>query len=307
MRETAEKLRTGSAPVWTLWVALGYLSVVLIWGTTWFAIQTQINGTAPHLAVGLRMALASSIFFLLAIANGVSLRLTRRLAGSVLVHGLCFFGFNYVAVYEGSQYMTSGVVAVVFSVSVPFNIVAEWVLMGTRPRLSSWLAAAVGMFGVALVFSAELETALLIDGVLGGAALVVLAAALVSVGNVLSARLVSGEMTSIGLNAYGMAVGTAAILFWGVVSNADWTLEITPTWLMGYSYLVLIGSVLAFWIYMRILPSIGPLAGAYVVVLSPVVALCISGALEGLQLGVAVVVGAVLLLLGNSILVLRKR
>jgi len=292
---------------WTPWVSAGFALVVVIWGTTWFAIHAQLNGTAPLVSVAIRTAAASALFFLIAIARGERLRLPRETLLAALVPGMCFFGINYLAVYEGSVYLTSGIVAVLFGIAVPFNIVAEWMLAGVKPKLSSWLAAAVGMLGIGLVFSAELEAALRLEGALIGAALVVFAAAVVSVGNVLSARLVAGRISPVALNAYGSAIGACTIVLWGGLSGTDWTLNATPSWGIALAYLILIGSVLAFWIYMTVLPRIGSVAAAYQVVLSPVVALCLSAAFEGLQLGVSVFAGIALLMIGNTLLIRGRR
>jgi drug/metabolite transporter (DMT)-like permease len=131
-------------------------------------------------------------------------------------------------------------------------------------------------------------------------------AVLVSVGNVLSAQLMNSKLSWVYVNAFGMAVGSIAALLWGTFSGGDWTLEITTSWLQGYGYLVIVGSVLAFGIYMQILPIVGTTAGAYVTVLCPVVALGISVVLEGLSLQFTTVAGALLLLLGHSVLVRQK-
>ena len=290
----------------TWWIGLGYLLVVLIWGTTWYGIHTQVNGTSPHLAVASRMGAASIIFFAIAGALRVPLRLTSYQARQVLVQGVCFFGFNYLAVYAGTQYLTSGVVAVLFSIFVPLNILVEWLLYRKRPRLGVVAAAVLGMCGIAMVFSTELQHSSMSGTALWGAALVLFAATLVALGNVLATRLVSFELSPLVVNAYGTAAGTAAILLWGLISGAPWSLTITPTWLTGLSYLVVIGTVLAFGVYMKILPLIGSVAGAYVAVLSPIIAIGISSVLEGLPLTAVTFAGVVLLLIGHSLLASNK-
>ncbi len=291
----------------TWWLRLGYLLVVVISGTTWYGIHTQVNGTSPHLAVAARMGTASIIFFAIAGALRVPLRLTSYQTRQVLIQGVCFFGLNYLAVYAGAQYLASGVVAVLFSIFVPLNIVIEWALYGKRPRLVVVVAAVTGMCGIAMVFSAELQRASFSDQALWGAALVLFSATLVALGNVLATRLMSSELSPLVLNAYGTAAGTAAILLWGLISGASWSLVITPTWLTGLSYLVLIGTVLAFGVYMKILPLIGSVAGAYVAVLSPIVAIGISSVLEGLPLTAVTMVGVVLLLIGHSLLAAQRK
>jgi drug/metabolite transporter (DMT)-like permease len=289
------------------WVGLGYLLVVLIWGTTWYGIHTQVNGTSPHLAVAFRMGAASVVFFAIATARRIPLRLTSFQARQVLIQGVCFFGLNYLAVYAGTQYLTSGVVAVLFSILVPLNIFVEWLLYGVRPRLVVVAAAVIGVIGIATVFSTELQRAVFSGTAVWGAVLVLFAATLVALGNVLATRLASSELSPLVINAYGTAAGTVSILLWGLISGASWSMTITTPWLIGLSYLTLIGTVLAFGIYMTILPIVGSVAGAYVAVLSPIVAIAISSVLEELPLTAATFVGAVLLLIGHSLLAARRR
>ena len=294
-----------SAP-WSLAVSLGYAAVVLIWGTTWYGIHTQVNGTSPQVGVALRMAAASLIFLAIAAATRQSLRLTAAHYKLIGIQGLCFFGLNYLAVYAGTQYLTSGVVAVIISVTVPLNIFVEWVVYGARPKFALIIAAAVGMCGISLVFSGELSGALANQGAAWGASLVVVAAALIAVGNIVSAHLMSARLSWVSVNALGMAVGSAAVLVWGVASGASWQLELDLSWLSGYVYLVVIGSVAAFGIYMKILPAVGATAGAYTTVLSPVVALLISALLEGFELQPTIYVGVILLLLGHTLLIRQR-
>jgi drug/metabolite transporter (DMT)-like permease len=139
-----------------------------------------------------------------------------------------------------------------------------------------------------------------------GAGIVAASAILVAIGNVVAARLMDARVGWMTVNAFGMAAGSAAVLVWAVVTGAPWVLEPTATWLAGYLYLVVLGSVVAFGIYMRILPTIGTTAGAYVTVLSPVLALVVSAWLEGLELRPMIYAGVVLLLIGHSLLIRQR-
>ena len=289
-----------------LWVTAGYVLVVLIWGTTWFAVHTQVNGTAPQVAIALRLGAASLIFFAIAAAMRLKLALPPRELALTAMQGVCFYGANYIGIYLAAQYLTSGVLAVVFSVSVPFNIVADRVVNGTRPRPSVIAAALIGVLGIALAFAHEREHALAAENASRGAALAVAGAAFVSIGNVVAARLAATSLGAVRMNAYGFAFGTLITLLWGATNGVPWTLEVTPAWLAGFAYLLLVSSVLALWVYLKILPIVGAVAGAYVVVLSPALAIAISAAFEDLPLGPLTFVGVALLLAGHSLLVRRR-
>ncbi len=290
-----------------LWVVLGYCTVVLIWGTTWFAVRTQVNGTSPHVAVVLRLVCASVIYFSLLAISGRPMRLRREQIRHVLIQGVCFYGINFVAVYSASQYLTSGVLAVVFSVMVPFNILAQWLVERRWPRLPLVVAALIGCIGIALVFGHELAGTALSAEIYRGAALAVTAAVTVAVGNVVAANLMTTDIGMLRLNAYGFGIGALAIVLWGFVSGASWSIELSPSWLAGFGYLTLIGSVAAHGIYISLLPEVGVIAGAYIVVLAPVIAVGISAIFEDFKLGLTTVAGVVLLLVGHSILVIRGR
>ena len=289
-----------------LWVTAGYVLVVLIWGTTWFAVHTQVNGTAPQVALALRLGIASVIFFAIAAAMRLRLWLPPRELALTAAQGVCFYGVNYICIYLAAQHLTSGVLAVVFSVSVPFNIVADRIVNGARAEPKVIGAALIGVLGIALVFAHELEHALAAENAILGAALAVAGAAFVSIGNVVAARLAGGSLGAVRMNAYGFGFGTLIVLVWGATNGVPWTLELTPAWVAGFAYLLLVSSVLALWVYLKILPIVGAVAGAYVVVLSPVFAIAISAVFEDLPLGPLTFVGVALLLAGHSLLVKRR-
>ena len=307
MNETISHAAALPRPMHRLWIVIGYLTVVLIWGTTWIALGTQVEGTAVHVAVALRLGCASLIFFGLISALRLPWRLRRDQLRTVLVQGVCFYGVNFVAVYSASQYLTSGVLAVVFSISVPFNLLVGWLIERKRPALATVIAALMGISGIGLVFGTELAQTTLSTEVFRGAALAVFGAATVAVGNVLLAGATATEIGMLRVNAYGFAVGTIAILAWGIVSGSTWSLTITAGWLAGFAYLLLVGSVLALAIYIKILAKVGYVAGAYVVVLSPVIALAISSLFEGYTVGPMTALGVCLLLAGHSLLITRGR
>ena len=66
-------------------VALPFLTISLIWGSTWFVITGQIDGVPPAWSVAWRFVLATLAMFALAIATGNPPGMPRR------VHGLALF------------------------------------------------------------------------------------------------------------------------------------------------------------------------------------------------------------------------
>ena len=109
-----------------------YVTTVLIWGTTWIAIEYQIGVVSPALSVAYRFALAAALVFAWAWLTGHRLRFPRHTHGLLLAMGLCLFSTNFFLFYHAAAYLTSGLLAVVFSLAVPLNIINGWILLGRR-------------------------------------------------------------------------------------------------------------------------------------------------------------------------------
>ena len=285
-------------------VPLLFVTVVLIWSTTWYGIKLQTNGTPPVLSVGLRFAIAASLlmaWMFITNQQEISLRAFRLVA----LQGFLFFGLTYGLEYTGMQYMTSGLVALVFSSILLFNLLNEWLWFGRRPARPTLIAAILGIVGLLLIFLPEWSKPQ--DEHIGlGIALVLAAAFCASLGNVIGGKLLGEGTSVVAMNAYAMATGATFCLGWAAVNN-EWSgLLLTESYIGALLYLSLIGSVVAWGLYFVLMRDIGPSRAAYAAVAVPAIALLISTVMEGYSWSVHSVLGLLLVLVGN-VLILRVR
>src|SRR2546426_1892988 len=75
------------------------------------------------------------------------------------LQGFLLFGVNYMCVYLAETEITSGLVAVAFSLLVILNIVGTRVFFGTPLKPSALLGAVLGIGGIGLVFLPEIGRA----------------------------------------------------------------------------------------------------------------------------------------------------
>ena len=92
-----------------------YASASLIWGSTWLAIKLQLDQVPPILSVSYRFCLASVILLIYCRLRGKRLHFSRRDHWFMILQGFSLFGLSYCGSYLATAYMTSGLVAVVFS------------------------------------------------------------------------------------------------------------------------------------------------------------------------------------------------
>jgi drug/metabolite transporter (DMT)-like permease len=216
------------------------------------------------------------------------------------------FCLSYLAVYRAETFLVSGLVAVGYSASPLVNIVISRLAFGTPATRGVVVGGLLGVAGIALVFSPALSRVQASPGVLAGALLTAGAVLTSGVGNVFATRLDRLGVNVAQKMAWGMAYGSAGSALFALASGEGLTFSAEPSYLISLLYLAVFGSILAFAAYLTLLERVGAARAGYVGVMVPVVALAISGAVEGFAWGPSTFLGVAVVVAGNLV-VLRAR
>lgn len=270
-----------------------------IWGSTWLAIKFQLGVVAPEWSVAMRFALAALLLAAWCAFTRRALFFTARAHVFLALQGMLLFGFNYLAVYWAEQYATSGLVAVLFSTIVFMNPIGARLVFGTPISPRMLFAGVIGVVGVALLFLPELIHA----GEGGSAALGVLfglvATAIASGGNLMAMRNHAAGIPVLTGNAWAMAYGAMTAAIVALLVGAPWSFDWRAPYLVSLLYLAVFGSIVAFAAYLTLLTQLGSATGAYVSVVTPVVAMLLSSLFEGYRWTPVAALGGVLAVAGN--------
>lgn len=220
--------------------------------------------------------------------------------------GLLLFGINYWLSYSATLYITSGLVAVVFSTIVFFNIFNGFVFLKTKIRINVLFSALIGFSGILLVFHNEVLNFDFSSNNTKGFVFAISGALIASLGNITSARNQINKMPVIQSNAYGMLYGAIIMLFIAIFTGIPFNFDFSFTYILSLSYLSVFGSIVAFSAYLTLLGNIGADKAAYVTLVFPLIALILSAIFENYQWNTSAIIGIFLVSLGN-ILVLRKK
>ncbi|HMA30311.1 MAG TPA: EamA family transporter [Casimicrobiaceae bacterium] len=276
-----------------------FLIATAIWGSTWLAIKFQLGIVAPEVSVAYRFAIAAVLLAAWCMATGRSLRFSARSHVFIALQGVLLFGLNYIAVYEAERYATSGLVAVLFSTIVFMNPIGARLVFGTRLTAVMLGAAALGVFGVALLFVPELLQARHGGDVALGIVLGLGGTLIATGGNLAAVRNQRAGIPVMSSAAWGMAWGAAAAALVALVQGAPWSFDPRPGYVLSVTYLAVFGSIVAFGAYLTLLGSVGPGPAAYVGIATPVVALLLSTLLEGYRWTLLAAVGVVIAVFAN--------
>jgi len=282
-----------------------YITTVLIWGSTWYAIKLQLGVVDPQLSVAYRFAIAALLLMAWCWIRRKDMHYVARDHVWMAVQGLFLFCTNYAVFYSATELLTTGLVAVVFSTIVVWNIVFGRLFFATPITVRMVLGAGCGLGGLALVFWPEVSNFNLHDQGVYGLFLCIIATVLASLGNMTSARNQKRGLPVLQVNAYGMAYGAVFTFFYAWWTGVPFTWDSSVQYGVSLLYLAVFGSIVAFGAYLTLLGRIGAGRAAYATVLFPVVALSLSVALENYVFTPTAFAGAALVAVGN-ILVLAK-
>lgn len=280
-------------------VFVPFAIVTLIWGSTWTVIRDQLGAVPPTWSVCYRFAIASATMFVVARARGARLRLGARDQAFVFVIGTCIFCLNFNFVYRAEEHVTSGLVAVCFSLLVVWNAVLGRIFFGQAISRPFLLGSAVAMGGIALLFAHELHAAARDPGqVVLGIVFTLIALSFASIANVMQSAERARAMPMASLLAWAMLWGALVNAAYGWATSGPPVMDFRPTYILGALYLGVIASAVAFTLYFEMIRVIGPARGGYVNVLVPVIAMAFSTVLEGYRWSLTAAAGGLLVIAG---------
>ena len=235
----------------------------------------------------------------LAVVAGRLQALDRRGQAICLVQGLCLFCLNFLCFYTASQWIPSGLVAVIFSTATLWNALNARLFFRQRIAANVLLGGALGLAGLGLLFWPELAGHETSRESLLGIGLALLGTLFFSAGNMLSSLQQKAGLKPLTTNAWGMLYGALMLVGICLVSGTPFAFEWNVRYIGSLLYLAIPGSVIGFTAYLTLVGRLGADRAAYCTVLFPVVALNISAWLEGYAWTPAALLGLVLVAAGN--------
>lgn len=283
-----------------------YLTVVLVWGSTWYAIRIQISYLPPELSIFYRALLASLALGGFCKLKGWALRFKAKDHFFFCLMGLSMFSIHFLFVYEAVHYVASGVVAVLTSSASFLNIFHNFIFFGVKPKKSTLAASFIGIVGVILFFLDECVALGAQSQATKGIMLGGIGGLIFSFGGVIVKRNTHARIPVIPSMVWGLVYAALALLVYLIFTATPLAFpRALPYWL-SLLYLVVFGSILAFFCYFELIKLKGPEMAGYVGVVAPLVALLISHFFEGYALSIEHFMG-LLLVMGGNILMLKTK
>ncbi|MDX6750827.1 EamA family transporter [Geminicoccaceae bacterium 1502E] len=279
-----------------------YIYTCLAWSASWLGIRFQLGTVPPELSIAYRFLLAGLVLVLWCLWRRQKLRLPLREHGFVLLQGLFLFGGNYWLFYQAAFYVPTGLMAVVMGAIIAMNMAGARLFFGTALEPRALFGAAMGLAGIALVFLRDLLAFDLSSDGLKGLGLSLAATFCASLGNLVSVRNQRRGLPVVPVNALAMLQAGALTFVLAVTLGSPPVFDWRPGYVISLLYLAIFASAIAFGAYLTLLGRIGAARGAYVLVVTPVLAVLLSALFEDMALRPETAAGIALVLTGNVVI-----
>jgi drug/metabolite transporter (DMT)-like permease len=245
-----------------------FAGVVLLGGANSVAIRFSnvelppFSGAAARFAAAALLMFAAMLFLRLPFPKG------RAFAG-IVVFGVVNFGLSYALIYWGLLEVQAGLAQVVIAIAPLATF-----FLALAHRQESWqlrpiLGSLLAITGIAVVFGEQVSAAVPVLPLLA----IVGAAICAAEATVLAKGIPPVHIVS--LNAVAMAVGTAFLAALALVAGERVTVPTRlDTWL-AFWYLVLVGTVVVFLLFLFVVRRWTASGTSYAFVLSPFVTVAI--------------------------------
>jgi len=278
-------------------VPLAWLTLCVVWSSTWLAIKIGLRDLPPISFVAIRFLIA--IIVLLALSIGRTRLLPRRRNDYIVlaITGILMFAVNYTLLFWAELHVSSGLAAVLQATIPIFGmILAHWMLPDEPLRLQRLSGAIIALGGVAVICGRLLG----FNGTLafwGGVAVVIGAASAAFANVLVKAR--SMQLAPAMLAAWQMIFGIAPLLVLGfAVDGNPARFHWTRTAVFCLLYLAVIGSALTFLLLYWLLPRLTVAQLQSISLITPPGAVMLGWLLGGETFPLSSLLGAALVLAG---------
>jgi len=284
-----------------------YLFLCAVWGSTWLVIKVGLQNLPPLRFAGYRMALACLLLAPFAFRRGGRLP-TRREAAFMALNGFLQIGVSYAFVFTATQWIASGLAALLFATfPIWVGLFAHFLLPEEPLTARTLLAAGLGVAGVAVIEGSALTHALGGEAgpLLAGGALILASAVVSGYSNVLVKKHLGGVAPA--RNVWGQTlVGATFLLLCAGLFERDLPANWTPGAVAALLYLALFGTALTFVGLFWLIPRVPVSVVGTIPLVATLIAVLLGAWILNEKLSARILLGGALILAGVLLAAARR-
>jgi len=270
---------------------VAFLIIVVIAGSNFVAVKYSNEELAPFWGAFLRFIMSSAILFLYAFAKNITIPKGKELKGS-LIYGFLSFGVAYALLYWSLLKVPAGIASISLAIVPLFTFILAMLHGIEKFNSRVLLGSLVAAFGIGVVYKNQLTTNI------PPPALLALIAASVSIAESGVIVKLLPKIHPVSFNAVGMFIGSIVLLIFSIFAEEAKTLPFNLTAIISLAYLVFIGTITLFLLFLYVIRRWTATATSYQLVIAPLVTIALASMLRGESIAAVALIGGVFVIFG---------
>lgn len=279
---------------------LAWISVCIVWGTTYLAIRIGVHDLPPMLFAGLRWILAGTILY-----TFLRIRNYTRPNRSEIIHsgiiGILLLGFGNGLVVFAEQWIPSGLAALIIT-TVPLWLVLFESILPNGSKLNFEIISGIllGLVGIILIFSSDINEFLKAENFLGIAAIIfaVITWALGTLYSKYRKLKTHPLMTA----SFQMLIAGSLQVLLGLVLGETSDIRLNHEGIFAFFYLVIFGSLLGYAAYIYAISYLPISLVSTYAYINPIIALFLGWLILDENINSTIIISTVLIFISVTII-----
>lgn len=289
----------------SLRIALAYLSVFIIWGSTYLAIRVGVQDLPPALFAGVRFVCAGALMLAYGKLRGLPLPDRRGIRDLSITGIFLLIGGNLLVVWA-QKTIPSGLAALIIAIVPLFmSSIDSFMPRGQTLPPIGWFGILVGIAGTAILVSPSLG---LVEGQHldpYGITALLMACVFWSIGSVYSRHHYVKGNVFVNSGVQNFVPGVILVLL-GTIMGEGADFQLTVNGALALVYLIVFGSILGYTSYVYLLRHQPPAKASTYAYVNPVVAIFLGWLILDEVVTLRTIIAALVILAGVAIVQTSK-
>lgn len=281
----------------TIFIALAFFAIYVIWGSTYLLNKIAVRELAPFMLASIRFFTAGILIFIIAKFLRVNLKISIKQLKNTIIAGFLFLTFGNGIVVWALRYVDSGFAALEISAQPLVVLILMRILQGKRITKMAYAGVVLGFIGIFLLVSQkELITK---EGQITGMIMIFLAMLSWAYGSLFVGKADLPKNYFVN-TAYQMIAGGVLLAIGSFIFQENWTSPIDWSADVKWAMLALIifGSIVAFTAFNYLLKEVSPEKVSTSTYVNPIIALILGWLILNEDITVQSIIAAIILLTG---------
>jgi len=284
---------------------LAFIGMSLVWSFSWFAMKLQVDSiVAVEVSLFYRFFAVACLMTILCVATKKRLKPFKTEYKNFALIALTNFSLNFVIAYHTAKFIPSGMIAVIFSLSIITSEIFKAIFDGKKIEPKIILCSLIGFCGLTLFIFPTLKFDNYSSNInfIIGIILAMVMMIVFSFGNYLVEKNKRQNHTPLFTSiAFGAIISSCYLIIINYALGNKFIIDYSAKYILSLIYQIIFASIIAFLCFYYLIQKVGAVKANYTALVYPTIALIVSSFFENFKFTTLGNIGLLLIIIAIAL------